>query len=127
MATEYWQSFCDVLETEVDAVEYGKLLEHYSFVLCVQGGGIDPSPKAWQAMLHGAIPIMIRSTVASAYSRFPVVVVDEWAPDALTRTKLQAWRDRLAYLQDDPGERGRLVRRLSLDYWWTMVTAALEE
>lgn len=37
-----------------------RLMQSHAFVLCAEGGGVDPSPKAWQAILHGAIPIIRR-------------------------------------------------------------------
>jgi hypothetical protein len=40
--------------------------------------GLDPSPKAWEAILLGTIPIIQYSTLDDAYERFPVVFVNEW-------------------------------------------------
>jgi hypothetical protein len=28
-------------------------LEQVPFILCVHGGGVDPSPKAWEAVIAG--------------------------------------------------------------------------
>lgn len=49
-----------------------------SFVACVHGGGIDPSPKAWEALMLGTIPIIQHSTLDDAYSQLPVAFVNDW-------------------------------------------------
>lgn len=33
--------------------EFIKHLEEVPFILCVHGGGVDPSPKAWEAIIAG--------------------------------------------------------------------------
>ena len=38
--------------------EYLALVASVPFVACVHGGGLDPSPKAWEALLVGTIPII---------------------------------------------------------------------
>ena len=51
----------------------------YPFIACVHGAGIDPSPKAWEALLVGTIPIIQHSTLDNAYERLPVMFVNEWS------------------------------------------------
>lgn len=58
--------------------EYLKLLRSVPFIACPHGGGLDPSPKAWEAILVGTIPIIERSTVEDAYRHFPIVIIDSW-------------------------------------------------
>lgn len=48
------------------------------FIACVQGGGLDPSPKAWEALLLGTIPIIERNQIVDGYERLPVAIVDKW-------------------------------------------------
>ena len=43
----------DMDKNGVKHKEFLKLLVEYPFVACVHGGGIDPSPKAWEALLLG--------------------------------------------------------------------------
>ncbi len=45
---------------------------------CVHGSGIEPSPKAWEAVLIGCIPIIQHSTLDDAYEKLPVVFIHEW-------------------------------------------------
>ena len=50
-------------------------LSRYNFTICVHGGGIDPSPRAWEAIMRGSIPIIRESPVAEAYRMLPVVII----------------------------------------------------
>ena len=54
------------------------LAQQVSFVACVHGGGIDPSPKAWEALMLGTIPIIQHSTLDDAYLHLPVAFVNDW-------------------------------------------------
>lgn len=47
-------------------------------IACAHGGGIDPSPKAWESMLLGTIPIIQSSVLDDAYQHFPVIFVRTW-------------------------------------------------
>lgn len=51
----------------------------FHFIACIHGGGIDPSPKAWEALMVGTIPIIQHSTLDDAYSRLPVMFVHDWS------------------------------------------------
>ena len=101
--------------------EFTRLIEQHAFVLCVEGGGIDPSPKAWLTLLHGAIPIIKRSALDSAYEHLPVVFVEDWSEEALSLTRLKRWRDELVPLFDQSGLRRSVQNRLGLDYWWDYI------
>ena len=84
---------------------------------CVEGGGFDPSPKAWLALTRGAIPIIKRGTLSPAYDLLPCVQVEAWEEDALTLEKLKSWREALAPQVRDPS----LLEQLSLDEWWQRI------
>lgn len=98
-------------------------IERHAFVLCVEGGGVDPAPKAWSVLLHGAIPIIRRTALAPAYAHLPVVMVDEWTTDRLTPERFVHWRDELVQWFDDPELRREVLYRLSSDYWWSLISA----
>lgn len=49
--------------THIDFVDH---LVSVPFLLCVHGGGEDPSPKAFEAMLMGTIPIVKRGFISDA-------------------------------------------------------------
>ena len=125
IAQKEWAEWCTVLESEVSTEEYLHQISQHAFVLCVEGGGVDPSPKAWQAILYGAIPIIRRNALSSAYEQLPVAFVERWAAGEITREKLSAWRREIAPAHDNPASRRDILNRLSLDYWWAKIQAAM--
>ncbi len=124
LAHTEWRDFTRLIEKPVSERVFLSIVKECSFVLCVEGGGIDPSPKAWQALQYGAIPIMKRSPVSEAYSALPGIFVDEWSSDALNREKLLRWRLELIDKFDDVNQRDELLSRLSISYWWKMISSA---
>lgn len=101
-----------------------KLLES-KFCICVHGGGYDPSPRAWYALLCGAIPIITHSPLDAAYQRFPVIYIDQWNPGSITQEKLNQWFDELRGFFEDREKREEVLKMLSIDYWWDIITADL--
>ncbi|HAS22668.1 MAG TPA: hypothetical protein DCR51_05905, partial [Idiomarina loihiensis] len=77
-----------IVNQEVSETKFLNLIEEHAFVLCVQGGGIDPSPKAWTAIAHGSIPIIASSPLDDAYSQLPVAFVNGWDEHSLSEKKL---------------------------------------
>ena len=109
---------------EVSHDDFISALTSHRFCVCVHGGGIDPSPKAWEAILCGCIPIVAHSALDAAYSQLPVVFVDDWSDDALTPTKLAEWQARLEPWFTDPDLRAEVLRKLSMAFWWDRIAAA---
>lgn len=91
------------------------------FCLCVQGGGYDPSPKCWQAILCGSIPIVEHTPLDSAYERFPVVFVNSWNAETISEKQLSEWMAVLGPFYTDAAKRKKILQMLSLDYWWSVV------
>ncbi|MDY6927537.1 MAG: hypothetical protein SWN10_10620 [Pseudomonadota bacterium] len=123
LANTLWGSFCQVIDEEVSLQEYFTALHQHSFVLCVEGGGIDPSPKAWHALLNGTIPIIRSPGLRAAYQKFPVVFVDDWSADSLNEAKLAKWKQVLQPWYDEPILRQQVMYKLGLDYWWDSITS----
>ncbi|MBZ9610334.1 hypothetical protein [Rheinheimera maricola] len=121
IAMHNWQHFATVLTTEVTEAEFIDLVKQHSFVICAQGGGLDPCPKAWLALYYGAIPIIQTSALEEAYRHLPVVQVDDWQPDTLTVEKLRKWQSDLRHHFDTTEGRASLLQKLTLDYWWQLV------
>lgn len=84
-----WAGFCSTLEVEVSPPAFRRYLAAHRFTLCVEGGGLDPSPKAFEALLAGSIPIIRRTPVSEAYAELPVLILDSWTPDVLSRPLLE--------------------------------------
>jgi hypothetical protein len=119
-----WAGFVTQAEVELSEAEFLAGCAQHSFVLCVEGGGLDPSPKAWTALLCGAIPIIRHSPVAAAYRALPVAVVPGWSAGALDAARLAGWKAALAPEFDDPARRAAVLARLRLDHWWGRIAAA---
>ncbi|MEL6544384.1 MAG: hypothetical protein AAFQ82_07145 [Myxococcota bacterium] len=120
-----WSPFCDVVDREESREEFLGRMRQAAFVLCVEGGGLDPSPKAWEALLQGAVPIIRRSPLHRAYGQLPVLEVAQWEPQSLTQEMLVQAQVRFSALMDGAGARKELLHRLSLDYWWQQILEAL--
>lgn len=123
LARSDWAPFTTLVEEGLSEREFLLTIERHAFVLCVEGGGLDPSPKAWQAILHGAIPIIRRSPVSRAYEELPVVIVDEWRSDAITEKKLREWLTTFSDAFDTPAGRRNTLFRLGAEYWWSKIAA----
>jgi hypothetical protein len=118
-----WAAFCDVRHP--DPSDFLTVLREYPFLLCVHGGGIDPSPKAWMALLSGVIPVMQRYPgVEPIYKDLPVVWVDDWNATALSVDQLQRWRESLHGRFDDVGEWSHVFERMQASYWAKLVAAS---
>lgn len=118
-----WRAFCTVPAREMPETAFMARIEDHAFVLCAEGGGLDPSPKAFSALLHGAIPIIRATPVAAAYAHLPVAVVEGWTAEALSPDRLARWRDALVPRFDAPSARREVLHRLSVDYWWGIIEA----
>lgn len=128
LAKSQWSDFCTVVEEEISEPEYMELVKQHSFVICVNGGGIDPSPKAWSSILYGAIPIIQKSPLMKAYDKFPVAFVDEWLPESINKHTLSSWRNDVIqrfYTNNKMNDSVRI--KLGLDFWWDQVVSCYED
>jgi hypothetical protein len=105
--------------------DFLKALSAHSFVLCPHGGGLDPSPKAWEAIAMGTIPIIRHFAGDGAYRQLPVVFVDAFDNETVNIQNLEDWRGALAKYYEDPVLRNEVVRRLMAKYWWDKIEGAL--
>lgn len=110
---------------EVDPERFVKLVQRSRFCVCVHGGGIDPSPKCWEAILLGCIPIIQHSTLDGAYARLPVAFVDAWTSDCITPQKLQQWLRDLQPYFTQPAKRSHVLSMMTTDYWMKEVKRPL--
>lgn len=121
LCRESFADFCTILEDEVPESTFLELLQHHAFVICAEGGGLDPSPKAWQAILNGTIPIVRSTALDGAYRQLPVAFVNQWDTTALSAQKLAIWHHRYCAMHDDPRHRQLVLQRLGIDYWWERI------
>lgn len=126
IASTKWADWCTVLDASVPFEHFVSFIDTHSFVLCVEGGGLDPSPKAWQTLLQGSIPIVRRNPTSLAYSDLPVFFVDKWHEDCLNYDRLKRFRDIVEERQNqEPNFREDLFFKLSQDFWWGKVEKKL--
>lgn len=110
-----------LVEEEIPLQRFEQMLRMHAFVICAAGGGIDPSPKAWHALLQGTIPIVRHSALDRAYRQLPVVFVKDWSAAELSWDRLCRWQQQLMPWFDQPERRIEILHRLSLDYWWEII------
>lgn len=122
LAAEVSNKLVTVAAREITEDEYIRLVKEHAFVLCVQGGGVDPSPKAWMAIANGSIPIIESSPLDDAYCHLPVAFVDKWDDECLSEKRLSEWMERLSPYYDNVQMRLEVLERLKLDYWWKQIT-----
>jgi len=106
---------------ELNENEFKIALLNSQFVICVNGGGIDPSPRVWQALLCGCIPIVKKSTLDQAYNRFPIVFIDDWTEETISIENLNMWLDKYKSFYIDKNKRKEVLKMLTLDYWWNII------
>ncbi|MBM1219466.1 hypothetical protein JQU17_04595 [Ponticoccus sp. SC2-23] len=122
-----WSGFCTSPGTELTEAEFFDATMEHSFVICVEGGGLDPSPKAWQTLLHGRIPIIRRSPATDAYREFPVLFVDDWTEAALSAPALSYARSTLLKHFTDPARRQDVLQRLTMAFWRNRILGDCDE
>jgi hypothetical protein len=122
LAKENWHDFVDVLE-QIPYNAFFPTLKTYPFVLCVGGGGLDPSPKAFTALLAGAIPIIERNPTTAAYADLPVAYIDSWDARSLDPARLQDWLEALLPQFEDPVRRRRVLEAMSMASWLRRIRA----
>lgn len=111
-------------EHECSAAEYSKLLSRCSFVVCASGGGWDPCPKLWHALIHGSIPIVKRSALVDSLSKdLPMWIVDNWRDIDWSQKSLLEKRSEI--LTNYPAY-DKLKTNLSLNFWRERIESYLE-
>ena len=120
---------CDV--ARVRKPQYFRTIKRYPFLLCVHGGGLDPNPNIWQALIAGVIPIMAPFPGMSMYKDWPIVVLSDgnWSHQVTTNLTLPYLTRRLHELAphfENADQRARVVERLTMEYWWNKVQRVLK-
>lgn len=127
IASSEWQPFCQILDKELSERTFLTLCKTVSFVVCVEGGGLDPAPKVIHSILMGAIPIIKRSPTSEAYAELPVAFVDDWTSTAIDEKKLEHWKKQLSHWYDEPDKRIEVLKKLDIEYWWNKLNARLQQ
>jgi len=118
-----WRDFCDNAAPQPG--EFLKTIRQYPFAICVHGGGIEPNPKVFSALLAGVIPIVERFPSDELYASLPIAFVESWNNSTLSVERLNRWRRELSPFFTDTDKRAAVVEQLTSAYWWKKVTDAL--
>lgn len=124
LAKTHWKSLCEVVTEELSIEEYYEKLSNFAFTVCVQGGGQDPSPKAFQTILKGGIPIIKSSALDPAYALLNCVIVEDWSKYTITESKLEKWYNDELTRRKSPEYLRKIHYMLTLDFWWGEVKQA---
>ena len=124
LKNEEWKKFSKI-QNNLSSYEFKKSLSNHTFVACVHGGGLDPSPKVWETLICGSIPIIKHSVLDSVYERFPVIFIDDWTEDAITENKLKKWFENIKPWYEEENKRENVIKMLKMDYWWKEIISYL--
>jgi hypothetical protein len=124
-ARDLCQALPHCTEARIDQKDFLREIKNHTFLICVHGGGVDPNPNLFQALIAGVIPIMAPFPGDSMYKGLPIVVTDgDWNnPNSkfFSADYLSAKLDELAPLFEDPEKRAQVVERLTMKHWWNKV------
>eukprot|EP01034_Spumella_vulgaris_P030416 gene30416-37627_t len=107
--------------------EFVREVASYPFLLCVHGGGLDPSPKAWEAVLLGTIPIVESGPLDDAYRLLPVALVRNMTEflqqdEEDVKEMMERWIDELGpHYVEGSKERSEALRRLTTRFWYDQI------
>ena len=117
----YWSTFTDY-KININNQNFSDTLSKYTFTLCVNGGGLDPSPKAFEAIIAGSIPIIKYSPgIYSAYKDLPVVFIKDWSVNEINYEKLQTWVSQYRKYYENLELRRETLYKLTFEYWKTRI------
>ena len=91
------------------------------FCVMCRRRGLDPSPKAWQTILNGSIPIVRDTALKQAYEEFPIAFVPSWDSTSISENILREWYEHFSNSYGDETFRSSVLVKLGLDYWWSKI------
>jgi hypothetical protein len=110
----------DWVEANLSTEEFYQRLRKYKFVLCPVGNGVDPCPKAFEAIILKTVPIVIRTiNTESVYSELPCVLVDDFS-EVLNMDLDETYSKFEPMFNDE-----ETYNKLSCEYWYDKVLESL--
>lgn len=119
-----WSNLVNYVES-LPFNKYMGYLAKSKFCICVHGGGMDPCPKAFQALLCDTIPIIEHSALDEAFNRFPVIYVENWGEHVITAEIIEEWNKIYEDYINNTEYRKQVRKMLLADYWWDIVTGKI--
>lgn len=120
-----WSAFSHVVRpvedenltgSEMDISQWRNLAGKFSFVACVEGGGLSPSPKFYDVLLAKAFPVIRRSAISAVHEELPCVVVPSWQSEHLSEKILFGHFNDLS---EKWGNWENVHKKMAADYWAT--------
>eukprot|EP01041_Mallomonas_annulata_P011559 gene11559-24172_t len=112
----------------IERIAWLTAISKYQFIAMTHGGGIDPCPKAFEAILIGTIPIIERNVLYDAYMHLPIVFVDNlvsfmsWDNVSIV---LEMWLGEFdKYYELNSKLRNQTLYRLTTKYWYEEVISS---
>lgn len=115
-----WASFVKCIDREISHNIFIEEVKKSKFCLCIHGGGYDPSPKFFECILYGTIPIIQHSPLDDVYNKFPVIFIDELNKDTLSEDFLINKYEELREFYEGK-KRKEYMKLLTLEYWWNII------
>jgi hypothetical protein len=113
-----WSAFSVSCERELDINDFNMYLNETCFMLCPHGGGLEPNPKIFHALLVGSIPIVKKFVNCEfLYQDLPIVFIDDWKSEYVTAEKLKIWRESFKDYFYNQDKRKQVLYKLTTDYW----------
>ena len=120
-----WKNFVTYYDSLPNQL-FVEMLKKSKFCLCVHGGGMDPCPRFFEAIIHGSIPVIQHSPLDKLYSIFPVVYIDEWNENCISEEFLLKKLEELRNFYENEDKRKEILRYLTMDYWWNKIEKKYE-
>ena len=121
-----WADFVRFINEEISSEAFINELKNAKFCLCIHGGGYDPCPRFFEAILYGAIPIIQHSPLDPIFKQFPVVFINKLKPSTLSRPFLMKKLEELQPFYEGE-QRKKILELLTLDHWWGLIKNKLNE
>mmetsp|Transcript_3145 Transcript_3145/g.4437 ORF Transcript_3145/g.4437 Transcript_3145/m.4437 type:complete len:239 (-) Transcript_3145:141-857(-) len=122
-----------VVFVEQEQGAFKHMIASSRFLLIIHGGGLDPSPKCWETIALGTIPILVSGPLSDSYSLLPVAFVDSAAdflanPANQSMRLLEQWLRELGpYYVPHSELRNQTLRRLQMAFWWHRIEDKLSD
>jgi hypothetical protein len=110
---EMYHDLFDWIEPTLNIYDFYKVAVKYKYILCPVGNGVDPCPKAFEAIILKALPIIIKTqNTKDVYKELPCILVDDFneiLEEGYLEKKYNEYRDIL--------DSNEVLDKLTCQYW----------
>lgn len=113
------------LEKKVGYSKYLILTALSNFSLCISGGGLDPCPKAWEALWLGCVPVVESSSLDNFWQNYPVIIIDDFCSISIQDLVSKLEESILPQKMMNKEYLIEVRNRMKFEYLWTNLTNRL--